>query len=891
LNIKRLHLYIALSFLLLCTVASSGQTAFSEGEYVQGEVLVRFHDGVTESRRNEIIKRMGAKSSRLLQRNIFKLRLPGTERVEQAISSLESNPDVLIAQPNYIYRALAIPNDTDFADQWNMTKIGMPAAWDITRGDAAVVIAVIDSGVTLAHPDLQSKLTAPSTWHDFVDGDNLPDDENGHGTHVAGIAAAATNNSLGVAGVAWQCRIMPLRILDEKGEGSTVSIISAVDLAVDQGADVINLSLGTKSSDSLLQAAVDRAYNAGVVVVAAAGNKLISKGETDEPFYPAAYPQVIAVAASDSANIVPVFSIRGDYVDVAAPGVSIKSTFLSGYNIMSGTSMAAPHVSGLAALMMSINPALTPAQIATALKTTATDIDAPGVDIASGYGLINASASLQAVPGVPLTVATSSLPAGREGMAYEQTLAAFGGTEPYTWSLLSGSLPLGLTLSAAGVISGTPTRAGSGSFIVRVRDALSKTADKQLSLIIDPPLIHEFPAGVSLISFPYQPSDSDTLRLLMLNTTAGEDAALWNPTSGSYIYYSEGSSLQSIQPGIGYWIKLTSPRNITATGHLIEEAYSMPLSPGWNQVGLPYNYILPWSSLLVKQGSVTKTVAAAASSGWVENYGWYYAGGRYNLVAPSGGSTTWLQPWLGYWVYSNISAELIFPSPTPTSFATAAATEVCPIILPRRRVLQRVDPSWSLEITATVPGQSDSVRLGVEGISGQLRILKPPALQDMLYLGIVGSHNGAGVFMDSDIRGGNTTNGRFPSRLSAFGISQRWEMMLYGIKAGGPVTLSWELSSLGKKPSELFLVDGDSGRRVNMLQESNYTITSVNGLRHLCIEAGTRASLEDNGRHGIIRDVSESDSSNVNDKTNEKQVRFLLPRQVLAGSISNRVKR
>ncbi|MDD3926519.1 MAG: S8 family serine peptidase, partial [bacterium] len=573
------------------------------------------------------------------------------------------------------------------------------------------------------------------------------------------------------------------------------------------------------------------------------------------------------------------------------------STYLSGtYYQLSGTSMATPHVAGLAALMLSRNPALTPAQVKTALETTALDIAASGPDDASGYGLINAPAALQAIPGAPLAVTTSSLPHATEGMAYEQTLSASGGTKPYTWSMVSGSLPGGMSLSSEGVLSGTPVSAGTYGFTVRVRDAASPaaTADKQLSLVVDPPLTYRFPAGISLISFPYQPSDPDTTRLLLLG--AGEDMAWWDPVSGSYDYYSGGSSLQSVQPGIGYWIKLTSPRDITAAGSLITDAYSVTLNPGWNQIGLPYNYTLPWSSLLVKQGSVTRTIASAASAGWVENYGWYYAGGQYNLVAPSGGATASLQPWLGYWIHADVSAELIFPAPVSASSAAVIATGVRPVVSPRRLPLPRVNlSSWSMEITATgSSGQSDGARLGVagEGVAGELRILKPPALKDMLYLGIIGTRKGVEALMDSDIRSDTTGNGRLSSRLNASGASQTWEILLNGtgVPGGGVVTLSWDISSSGQKPSGLFLVDAD-GKRIDMLRENSYTISSVTGVRRLRIEASPDASLEDDGRRGIIRQTLEPDNGVDDGQANENSLRLLSPRQTLTGTTSGRLVR
>ena len=286
------------------------------------------------------------------------------------------------------------PNDPYFNDQWGLSMIDAPHAWGISRGSSSVLIAILDSGVDLDHPDLTTKVRTDIDW-DFVNDDAVADDDHGHGTHVAGIAAAATDNERGVAGLGWEATLLPLKVLDDGGNGSGEDLIEAIRYAADNGASIINMSLGGDAPcPQAVQDAVDYAYARGAVLVAAAGNH-DDINTFNAEFFPANCDHVLGVAAIDSDGDIASYSNYGGHVSVAAPGTSIYSTWMGGgYGYMSGTSMATPHVSGLAALLRAYYPSYTPDQIASAILDNAEDIGAAGRDDYAGCGLIDAYRAL-----------------------------------------------------------------------------------------------------------------------------------------------------------------------------------------------------------------------------------------------------------------------------------------------------------------------------------------------------------------------------------------------------------------------------------------------------------------------------------------------------------------
>ena len=288
--------------------------------------------------------------------------------------------------------AASATNDPNFGSQWGLSRLQAEASWQVSRG-AGQTVAVVDTGVS-PEPDLAPQLL---TGWDYVAGHaDGRSDSNGHGTHVAGIIAATANNGLGGSGLAPSTKVLPVRALDASGSGYWSDVANGIVYAVNQGAGVINLSLGGHSGNASLQAAIDYATSNGRVVVAAAGND-----GTNVPNYPAAYPGVIGVAASDQSDAVASFSNSGSAVDVTAPGVGILSTVPGGYASMSGTSMATPFVSAAAAMIRSAAVArgLGSVNVESVLASSAIDIGAHGRDLTSGAGLINPRNALCSVSG------------------------------------------------------------------------------------------------------------------------------------------------------------------------------------------------------------------------------------------------------------------------------------------------------------------------------------------------------------------------------------------------------------------------------------------------------------------------------------------------------------
>jgi subtilisin family serine protease len=355
----------------------------------------------------------------------------GQERA--AAVALRADPSVAAAAPNYVRRAQVTPNDALFTYQWGLRQIDAPGAWNVQRGAPGVVIAVLDSGVDPGHPDLAGKLLpganvlavdpAPPDAPTTCPANPTVRDDFDHGTHVSGIAAAQPDNGVGVAGVAWEPLILPIKVLDCTGNGSDAQIIAGIDYAISHGAWVINLSFGGPGDSAVLDAAVERAWRAGIVVVAAAGN-----AGSDVPYYPAASPHALAISATDQSDrFVSSFtpggtqgSNFGSWVSLAAPGVSILSTYPTympswhiqpGYQFKDGTSMAAPFVSGVAALLFSLHPTYPPDRIAGLMFISADRLtscpggcayDEHGRNDYYGHGRVNAARAVRIAQAIDL---------------------------------------------------------------------------------------------------------------------------------------------------------------------------------------------------------------------------------------------------------------------------------------------------------------------------------------------------------------------------------------------------------------------------------------------------------------------------------------------------------
>jgi thermitase len=359
--------------------------------YAAGELLVTYESQTSEQDVDEAVEDSDARvEEELPAPDAQLLSFPEAQdetteaarekELEEAREILERDPDVKYVDYNYLRLPAYAPNDPWFVGglQWDLDKIGTRGAWDTVLGKGAKV-AVVDSGIVPDHPDLKGKIAAQK---DTVNNDNVAEDDLvGHGTHVAGTVAAATNNGEGVAAVCPSCKLLVAKSGDHRGFWDS-DVVQGIYWSVDNGAKAINLSLGFGAKSRILEHSVNYAWQQGVVVVAAAGND-----NTDRPSYPAAYGGVISVAATDQADKKASFSNSGK-IDVAAPGVGILSTVPGGYEAWDGTSMASPHVAALAGLLAA--QGRTAPEIRRRIERTAVDLGAAGKDKYYGWGRIDA---------------------------------------------------------------------------------------------------------------------------------------------------------------------------------------------------------------------------------------------------------------------------------------------------------------------------------------------------------------------------------------------------------------------------------------------------------------------------------------------------------------------
>jgi thermitase len=371
---------------------------------------------------------------------------PGIRFVERDI------PIYALDMPAYV------PDDQRYAEQWGPRKIGAEYAWSTERGESSVLIAVVDTGINYTHPDMSNYI---SGGYDWVNGDDDPDDDHGHGTHCAGIAAATIDNTLGIAGIS-QSRIMAEKVLDSRGSGTSSITAAAICHAADNGADVISMSLGADGPSQIVEEACRYAWEKGCVLVAASGND----GAT-RVIYPAAYDTVIAVGSVGETGTRSSFSNYGTNLDLVAPGESILSTMPGNtYGLKSGTSMACPHVSGVAALLLSRYPSMSNLEVRNRLVETADDLGATGKDTQHGYGLVNAFAALGGEEAAPLTI-DSDTDAVVRGEEITITITGEGYRE--YWLSIDDAGLAGLEMyprvvpEQQGVLPGTPSGGISGS--------------------------------------------------------------------------------------------------------------------------------------------------------------------------------------------------------------------------------------------------------------------------------------------------------------------------------------------------------------------------------------------------------------------------------------------
>ncbi len=467
---------LLVSGLPLTAHAVMGQQASGQSQKAN-EILVRFSSTTRNHSRQQVLRAAGCTESRRfrLVKGLSLVTIDTGASMDSTLRQLRSSSQVLYAEPNYIVTTMAIPDDPRFGELYGLNNTGQtggtpdadidaPEAWDSQTG-SDVVVAVIDTGLDYNHEDMVGNVwrnagEIPNNgidddnngyiddvrgW-DFVNNDNDPFDDNDHGTHVSGTIAAVGNNGIGVAGVNWSARIMPLKFLSARGSGSTADAISALDYAVMMGARISNNSWGGGAFSQALYDTIAAAQTAGHLFVAAAGN---DGNNTDvTPSYPASYDldNIVSVAATDDNDALASFSNFGALsVDLGAPGVSILSTTPANtYSSFSGTSMATPHVAGTAALVLAEDPGLEVTGLK-ALLMDSVDAIAALAGITVSGGRLNAANAIAALVRVVVTPEATTLAAGTTVQ-----FNATGGTAPYVWSVSDSALA---SIDATGLLN------------------------------------------------------------------------------------------------------------------------------------------------------------------------------------------------------------------------------------------------------------------------------------------------------------------------------------------------------------------------------------------------------------------------------------------------------
>jgi len=455
--------------------------------HVPGRILVKFNDHVLPAHARNIIAALGARDAdEIPNTGVHILDLPYQASEKAFVQTFQAQPEVEFAELDQIVApADVMPNDPLYpsSDQWHLRKISAPTGWSISTGSSSVVIAILDTGVDATHPDLAAQIV--SGWNVYDNNGNFSD-VHGHGTQVAGTAAAATDNSLGVASVAWGCKLMPIRISALNGTATYSTMANGLTWAADHGARIANISY-IASDSSTVKTAAQYFQNRGGVVVAAAGNSATFSSNPDNPY-------ILTVSATDQADVLSYWSNYGNNVDLAAPEGAGTTLRGGGYVYAGGTSIASPIVAGAAALVMSTNPMLTPVQIQDVLKQNADDLGAPGWDTSYGNGRLNVARALTAAGGrstsdtAPPTVSFNSPIKGE----------TISGTVAIAISASDNVSVASVELSIDGVLLGANTGSpfsfswntatlpnGYHSLTATARDAAANTSTASVSVLIN----------------------------------------------------------------------------------------------------------------------------------------------------------------------------------------------------------------------------------------------------------------------------------------------------------------------------------------------------------------------------------------------------------------------
>ncbi|MHB0935372.1 MAG: S8 family serine peptidase [Armatimonadota bacterium] len=841
---------VLLVFLFVCLTGIPALSAPPAS--VPGQLLVRYQAGSSAAVRSTASRTIEAVVIKEYPRfNLQLVGLPDGMTIEEGITAYRNTPGVTYAEPNYIYKTCAVPNDQMYPSLWGLEKINAPEAWNVLTGAESIVVADIDTGVDYTHPDLEDNMWVNSAEipgnekdddnNGFVDDvyginaiDNAanpgdPMDDHGHGTHTTGTIGAVGNNQEGITGVNWAVKIMALKFLDDEGVGATSDAITCFEYVLamkNRGVNirVTNNSWGGGAPSQALQDAIEACGDAGILNVCAAGNDSVDNDGGFFRHYPSSYDLdcILAVASSDQDDEASWFTNWGaTTVDVAAPGSSILSTYPDGrYLFMSGTSMACPHVAGAAALILGLTPGLTVAEVKAQIMNTGDPVSWVGKPTVTNKRL-NLKRCLR-----PFKV---------NFLMPRQNQVLFV-TRPTMIALVEGFNPNTLTVS----LDDTPLEAPSynpatgeltcqlgpltpgRSHVLKVsgQDLFGGPAEEMMTFWVQS---KTFYSGKYMVAFPAV--DVGSVPDVFTDITYPR-VAVWNPGTLEYEQYPQSfadlnnqiwaatdmvTGQKAAPAGRGFWVDLPSTSRLNLCGDVVraDHPISIPILRGFNMIGNPYTYPIGFGSVMLQYNGVLYSLPEAVQANLIEPvlYRWEGTGYRFDLLPEAV-----LQPWVGYWILCRANTKvrpmtLIFQ---PAEAGTARSTEAKATVRAQGKV-------WEVPINVAdlVTNQKATVILGaLENATNQtdfgLDIAAPPM-----------SPGGLSVTSRSGLQDEPLLRDYRPL---TEGAEYRWEVSVNGTP-GSQVVISWPKLTGLPRNYVLTLHDKVTGEDRYMRTSANYTVT------------------------------------------------------------------
>jgi hypothetical protein len=867
---------LALGWILLigCVWAQT----MTPNDVVPGEILLTMRSGTAIEKARALASSINADLQPIGVPDTYVLRLRNQqgvaadillERVQQAIERVKTDPDILYIRPHIRLRACDIPNDPRFGEQWALTMIRAPEAWDTEKGQAGIRLAIIDTNFDKNHPDLKDRF---DTLSRNFENPGSPDENinpgpgatSSHGTAVMGVAAASTNNGIGIAGLCWEgVKVVALKTNSQDTFLPRASILAAMQYIIDKvragdAIHVVNMSFGSYFPDPQEDNLIQQMYQNGVVPVGGAGND-----NTSLRFYPSDFENVVRVSAVGPSGLKASYS-NYERIDLAAPGGDFQSSIRDGilstevggryeYNV--GTSFASPYVSAAVALVLSAGvrvhdpnrDAIPPA--VEILQETANPMGRTVPDPELGWGIIDVGAAMRGLGGASVTIVNPTdntftdtkrirIHVVVRRSQLDQIRLFFMGEEiPCDqWRSFAAVSADGKTITIIGYELVLP---GEGRFQFTVtavgQDGSTSTATS--NIIVRPRLQ---PAGLAMFATPYR-VDRTPEELF------GADAILarYLPSQGRYARYSgsgtrepeasfnppgvnvrpEGSAVPTPPRGLGYFLRTNTPTFILGDEYIDPNtAYMIPLEPGWNMIGNPFPYAVPWSACEIEvegQAGVRQrlSILEAADKEYLRPQIYRYIGltGEYTWrTAPLGE----LLPWQAHWIRVLKPCTLIVP-PLGTMRSRSDESD-------NPRVSAETRDGWLLRLIARSGDREDANNF--IGTSSRARdemgsedVEKPPVFQSYVQLRVIESRSRAALAQDL------RRAGKRP---------MRWELDITTDKPNAEVTLHWQQEVPLPPGMRLTLIDSLTGQRVSMNRQSAYTFrTDENSRRRFVIEA------------------------------------------------------